>query len=390
MDNNIDRLLIYPTSGTSFTAQLIDCLLQIKNQSESKRASILQQSFFVPPDNNTEYNSLRQEIILTLDKYQSYKPSTSIIAQPPAYGHLVTVELILVISDSGREVVYKTYEKIPYTLVESDYCKEIYAAGISSYNTELVFLEQTEDAFRLLKGILQTEGMTFDDIVRQWNYVENILSMQDEKGHYTQHYQILNDVRSIYYSEVNFENGFPAATGIGMNAGGIILEIYAVSVINSVEIHPLKNPLQVDAYNYSDDVLVGDATAGQQNKTTPKFERAKFIGINSEAYVYISGTASIHNELAVGIDDPVKQTKTTLENIAGLISAENLQMAGIKQINENPLYLFIRVYIKHQDYLDDVRKICNRQFPHIPVHYLIADVCRDNLLVEIEGVATVA
>jgi enamine deaminase RidA (YjgF/YER057c/UK114 family) len=389
MNNNIERLLIYPTSDASFAEQLIDCLSQIAKQCESKRASILQQSFFVSPDTNSEYNNLRQKIISTLGKIQAHKPSTSIIAQTPAYGHLVTVELILSVAQSGQKVVYKTYEKIPYTLVESDYCKEIYAAGISSYKTEHVFLEQTDHAFRMLKGILQSEGMTFADIVRQWNYVENILSVQDKNGHFTQHYQILNDVRSIYYAEVNFENGFPAATGIGMNAGGIILEIYAVSVINSVEIHPLKNPLQVDAYNYSDDVLVGAAAAGQQNKTTPKFERAKFIGINSEAHIYISGTASIHNELTVGIDDPVKQTETTLENIAGLISPENLQLAGINQINENPFYLFIRVYIKHQAYLDNVRKICARQLPDIPVHYLIADVCRENLLVEIEGVAKI-
>ncbi len=64
-------------------------------------------------------------------------------------------------------------------------------------------------------------------------------------------------------------------------------------------------------------------------------------------------------------------------------------MTGINEVDGDPLYLFIRVYIKHQDYLDNVKKICSKRFPDIPVHYLIADVCRDNLLVEIEGVATV-
>ena len=295
----------------------------------------------------------------------------------------------MAVSGSGQEVYYKTFDDTPYTLVESDYCKEIYAAGISSYKTKIDFTEQTEEAFRILKGILQSEGFTFTNIVRQWNYVENILSVQDEKGHYTQHYQILNDVRSVYYAEASFKNGFPAATGIGMNAGGIILEVFAVTVIKEVEIHPLKNPLQIDAYNYSEEVLVGDATAGQQKKTTPKFERAKCVGINGATTIFISGTASIHNELTVGIDDPVKQTETTIENISGLISVDNLQTKGINSAGNETEYQFMRVYIKKMDYLNSVKEICSIRFPKIPVHYLIADVCRDNLLVEIEGVAIV-
>lgn len=388
MNSYIDRLLIYPVNGTSFKEQLSDCLVQIKNHCEEKEATILQQSFFIAPESNKEFNSLRQRIITSLSKYQSYKPSTSVIAQPPAYGHLVTVELILGRTGTHRKVFYKSYNQVPYTLIESEYSTELYAAGISSYQTEKDFTQQAEAAFRNLKGILSAENFSFNDIVRQWNYVENILSVQDEKGHSNQHYQILNDVRSIYYAEANFDNGFPAATGIGMNAGGVILEIYAVAAKKSVHIYPLKNPLQVDAYNYSDEVLVGDAAAGQQKKTTPKFERAKYIGINSEASIYISGTAAIHNEFTLGIGDPVKQTETTIENIAGLISVENLQLTGIKKITTDPEYTFIRVYIKLQEYLDEVRMICAKRFPDIPVHYLIADVCRDNLLVEIEGVAS--
>jgi enamine deaminase RidA (YjgF/YER057c/UK114 family) len=387
MKDNIIRKLVYPVVDTSFSEQLADCLSQINQHCSENSATIVQQTFFVSPEENEEYNRLRKEIVNTLSNSQSYKSSTSIIAQPPAYGHLVTVELILAIKGQGRKVEYKQHNGLPYTVIESMYCKEVYAAGISSYATDRDFSEQADVAFSMLKGILRAEGLTFDDIVRQWNYVENILSVQDEHGHFTQHYQILNDVRSRYYAEAGFVNGFPAATGIGVNAGGIILEIYAVGAIKSIEIHPLKNPLQIDAYNYSERVLVGDATSGQQRKTTPKFERAKYIGINSEANVYISGTASIHNELTIGLEDPVKQTQVTLENIAGLISTENLQLTGVKNLDSDPVYLFIRVYIKHPDYLENVRKICARRFPSIPVHYLIADVCRDNLLVEIEGVA---
>lgn len=383
-----DRLLIYPENGISFIDQLKDCLKQI-NQHCGNNVFILQQSFFIALNNNTEFNNFRKKILKVLEDFQANKPATSVIAMPPANGHSVTVELILTTIGIDRHVIYKSYNNIPYTIIESNSYKELYAGGISTYKTTINFTEQAEGAFRILKSILQKEGLGFTDIIRQWNYVENILNVQDESGHVIQHYQILNDVRSKYYAESNFDKGYPAATGIGMNAGGVILDIYAVRSMKNIAIYPLKNPFQIDAYNYSEQMLVGDATVNQQKKTTPKFERAKYIEINNKANIYISGTASINSELTVGINDPVKQTETTLKNIRDLISVKNLHKTGINGIDKKPEYEFIRVYIKYREHFKCVRNICSGRFDNIPVHYLITDICRDNLLVEVEGVATI-
>ncbi|GAB1450806.1 hypothetical protein MASR2M47_08620 [Draconibacterium sp.] len=66
------------------------------------------------------------------------------------------------------------------------------------------------------------------------------------------------------------ENGYPAATGIGMNCGGIIIEFLAVQS-DDLKSFPINNPSQIAAHTYSKNVLAGEEC---MLKTTPKFERA--------------------------------------------------------------------------------------------------------------------
>ena len=47
----------------------------------------------------------------------------------------------------------------------------------------------------------------------------------------------------------------------------------------------------------------------------------------------------------------------------------------------------IRVYLKRARDLAKCRRICEQRFGSVPAIYAVADVCRPELLVEIEGVA---
>ena len=47
----------------------------------------------------------------------------------------------------------------------------------------------------------------------------------------------------------------------------------------------------------------------------------------------------------------------------------------------------VRVYIKHQEDYAKVRAVCEELLGELPTIYAEADVCRPELLVEIEGVA---
>jgi hypothetical protein len=47
----------------------------------------------------------------------------------------------------------------------------------------------------------------------------------------------------------------------------------------------------------------------------------------------------------------------------------------------------VRVYIKRQEDYAKVRAVCEQRLGELPAVYAIADVCRPDLLVEIEGIA---
>jgi len=46
-----------------------------------------------------------------------------------------------------------------------------------------------------------------------------------------------------------------------------------------------------------------------------------------------------------------------------------------------------RVYVKRQEDYEKARAICKARLGELPVTYAMADVCRPDLLVEIEGIA---
>ena len=85
-------------------------------------------------------------------------------------------------------------------------------------------------------------------------------------------------------------------------------------------------------------------------------------------------------------NDVEAQTRVTIENIARLISHENLEQHGLKiNHNSDPLS-YIRVYVKEESDIPKVKKICAAYFEGVPSLYLISDICREKLLVEIEGI----
>ena len=103
---------------------------------------------------------------------------------------------------------------------------------------------------------------------------------------------------------------------------------------------------------------------------------------------WISGTASIVNSETVHRGDVEKQTEQTVENTEALISSDNFQRHGVPNAGARLMDLAkVRVYIKHREDYDKCRAICERHFGGVPAIYAVADVCRSNLLVEIEGVA---
>ncbi len=391
MKNIIRRFYILPKKGSGFREQLDECLNQIKSYAEnSSEYRIIHQLLFVKSESNHEYIRQKEIIFSSLKNIYNNIPSTSVIAQLPDNGFLVTVELMVLTNMSDNiEISYRDNKGIFYTVIGTEDYRQIFAGGITIYEPERDYSSQANGAYSLMKEILDGEHMSFSDVIRQWNYIEDILGIKTITDKKYQNYQVLNDVRAQYYAREKFENGYPASTGIGMNAGGIILEFISIKPQNGVNIIPLKNPEQTDAYNYSQGVLVGNSLNRQNKKSSPKFERAKYISINEKKTIYVSGTASIRDQETIGENDVKIQTFVTIENIDNLISDINLKNAGISNNFEKMSFSFIRVYIKNKSEIKVVKEICDSYYKDVPINYLVADICRDNLLVEIEGIVEI-
>lgn len=273
-----------------------------------------------------------------------------------------------------------------YTVANHSEYKEVYAAGLSNGNQLAGIASQAKSAFKLMSRILKKESLNFSDVVRQWNYIENILGVTSDKDGLKQNYQLFNDVRSMYYQTANFKNGYPAATGIGMIAGGVILDFIAVNASNPISVVPIKNPRQIDAHRYSQDVLVGDSITGNSPKTCPKFERAKTLTNSHSGQIFISGTAAILGQNTINEHEVTQQTITTIQNIEKLISMNNLKSCGVQINSDIESLSYARVYVKYEADIPKVKRICERYFVDVPALYLVSDICRDDLLVEIEGV----
>lgn len=313
-------------------------------------------------------------------------PVISYVAQKPLDGSGLVMEAHELKIFQGETVEYKSLWTNFYVTVTSPHVKHLFLGGVMSDNLDESFSVQSYNVFDVVEKILQIENMPVHSIVRQWNYIEQITAFDGEH----QHYQDFNDARSFFYNYSQWPEGYPAATGIGTACGGVVVDINAVYVDDaSINIDAIDNGWQIAAHAYSQGVLLGEKDPRFQNKTTPKFERAKRVKQEEYEIVYVSGTAAIRGEeslLGVGIE---KQAQTTVENIDYLISRENMQKQGVPLFGSSYKLKNCRVYLKDASFMEKARMVIERLYPDVESIFLLADVCRDELLIEIEGIASV-
>ncbi len=384
-------VLLKPQTHSDLVSEFNSCLVQLNEilmQYNLEPASVIKETIFIKTENNIQYQKNYSTLLKLLKEfYHNVLPPTSIVAQTPENQQKCVIELTLLNNKSEEvELIRKKIDDISYSVIKYSGIKEVYAGGLTSNFNSYTLLECAKNAFKLMERILKIEKLTMGNVVRQWNYIEGILNKKSTKGGFIQNYQIFNDVRSLYYSKNKFTKGYPASTGIGTNSGGIILDFIAINYTRNVRVIPIKNPRQKNAYSYSDSVLIGEPIEKISRKTSPKFERAKYLSINNVGHVYISGTAAIIGQKSAWDQDAKNQTIITIENIQKLISKSNLMDYNIPTNLSSPKLSYLRVYVKEEQDMNDVKTICNKYFPDVPTLYLISDICRDDLLVELEGI----
>jgi enamine deaminase RidA (YjgF/YER057c/UK114 family) len=348
------KITIVKKQGKDFSVLAEEVLVAL----QKSKQTIVRILFFTDVENNDDFLQ-KQAYVLTKSKllFAEKTPLISIISQAP-----FEYDLIAEIHSTDASVTFKNAFGTNYIVAKNNEEKALFTTLIPEYSTiNAPIAQQAEKTFATLTAIFEKEEMTIDCILRQWNYVERIIDT-DSLG---QRYQQFNDARSHFYAQCFWQNGYPAATGIGTQKGGLSIDIDAYAEIYTKAI---DNPLQIAAHRYSENVL---ESGKQPQQTTPKFERARII----DNTLYISGTAAIRGEETIA-NNAKEQTQITIENILALV----------QQTDKTKLD-YLRVYIKNKTDFTTVKNTVSQLLPNIETLFVEADICRANLLVEIEAVA---
>lgn len=210
-------------------------------------------------------------------------------------------------------------------------------------------------------------ALGFPYLWRAWNYFPAINA--DAGG--VERYRLFNIGRHDAFEAFGRtrDADMPAASALGSRAGALTVYFLAGRERGT----PVENPRQISAYRYPD----------RYGPRSPTFSRAMLMPDGGGAALAISGTASIVGHETQHIADPAAQIEETLANVAALIQAAGYAMTPSAKAGAG---LLLKAYLRSSDYLPIVERAVARTFGKAAVIYLQADICRSELLVEVEGV----
>ncbi|NEX21745.1 hypothetical protein G3480_15735 [Thiorhodococcus mannitoliphagus] len=228
-------------------------------------------------------------------------------------------------------------------------------------------LEQaTEAAFRAMFRCLDAKG--YPHLVRVWSYLPRINVLEAGLERYRQ----FNIGRQTAFaaSGRSLTDALPAASALGGREDGLRLGFLA----SRDPACSLENPRQVSAYCYPK----------AYGPRSPTFARAALMTQADMACLFISGTAAIMGHRSLHPGDASTQTRETIINLQAVIAEANRIQGAQAFFAERLEYL---IYVRHATDLDAVAAELETWLPgHRRWHFMQADICRRELLVEIEAI----
>ncbi len=261
------------------------------------------------------------------------------------------------------------YENIYYTANSEMVFGSISFQEIKTSSLEKLTLRAYKEIFEFL---VQKQ---FPFLVRCWNYFPNI--NQETNG--IERYKLFCAGRHNAFSEKykQMEKYLPAASAVGSKSGPLTINFIAARNHGGEHI---ENPRQVSAYQYP-------TTYG---KRSPSFARATYMNWGSSKHLYLAGTASIVGYESRHFDNPLMQTQEIRENLDSLIfNCTSTLNSGTEEVKiENAS--IIKTYIRDVSSFPIIKDILEEKMAGAQSHlYLVGDICREELLLEVEGVLSV-
>jgi chorismate lyase/3-hydroxybenzoate synthase len=216
--------------------------------------------------------------------------------------------------------------------------------------------------------------------LRFWNYVPNI---NRRRPGTTSRYEVFNVGRylgfAVWHRGRDFARLLPAASAVGHRGGDLVVQ--ALAARSSGE--PIDNPRQVSPYRYS----------RRYGPLPPCFARATRFGPwrGHERVAIVSGTASIVGEDArhpALLDGQLREIFSNLAAISDAASESAVERSSFRAPEGRALsrYRQLRTYVVRRGDQERVLESIKACFPELEgVELVAADLCRPELLVEVEG-----
>jgi enamine deaminase RidA (YjgF/YER057c/UK114 family) len=315
--------------------------------------------------------------------YGGQMPVTLFVVQPPCEGRGLAIEAWAV-NTNAAQVEYHSEDLVT---VSYDGLRWIYASGGSLHLEGRTPYEQSAEAFSSMRRVLARAGAGFQDVVRTWLYQGCITEEVDG----VERYRELNRARTDFFTGIDFEHRpVKVATQRPRHLSGQHRHRHALPWTGH-GLHGLADGSRGCAAHGAGESAANlrlRLSEGSIPSRVRKFARAMAVRAGEYVTTWISGTASIVNAETVHKGDIVKQTEQTLTNIEKLIAPENFARQGWADAGATFEDLArLHVYVKRPEDYEACRAVCERRVGHVPSIYAVADVCRPDLLVEIEGVA---
>ncbi len=267
-----------------------------------------------------------------------------------------------------RDIEFRRNDTLLFGVIEID------ERGLDAANNDSRLRIAAENAYLQIFALLDAEG--FPHLWRTWNYMPAIHA---QEGGLERYRQFNVGRHTAFVSCGRAVDSSPAASALGTRDGRFSVAFIAGHAAPA----RIENPRQVSAFDYPE----------QYGPRSPTFTRA--VTVTSGAYeaLFISGTASIVGHETLHRDDVTAQTQETIANLAALLQQANSKPLNIERTaaQASPYTLQnlgYRLYLRHPDDLTKVRAVFDNLIGSAAnVAYVQADICREDLLIEIEAFA---
>lgn len=207
---------------------------------------------------------------------------------------------------------------------------------------------------------------------RIWNYVPRINAVEGGLENYRRFCRGRSHAFEDHFGR-DFQRQLPAASAVGAVAGPLAIAFLG----GATAPRHFENPRQVPAFEYPP----------AYGPRPPSFSRATLVDSASQRRIFVSGTAAIRGHMTVAAGDLAGQVECTCANLLIIAATAG---AGADFGGADGWQRSLKIYLRHAADLAAVREQLNRHLlrPDDAVTYLHADLCRADLLVEIEAILT--